>query len=58
MPRINAYLSEEIKKRLADYRYRVWGNHHSASAIIQRSIKEFLDREDAREAEGMDSEKS
>ena len=46
MPRINVYLSEETKERLAEYRHRVWGNHHSLSAIIQRAIKEFLDRED------------
>jgi len=57
MARISVYLSEEIKNRLAEYCHRVWGNHHSLSAIIQRAIKEFLDREDAREAEGKDSEK-
>jgi len=49
MARINVYLSEEIKKRLAEYRHRVWGNHHSLSAIIQRAIREFLDREEAKE---------
>ncbi|MBA7507864.1 hypothetical protein ES706_06593 [subsurface metagenome] len=57
MSRINVYLSEETKNRLAEYRHRVWGNHHSLSAIIQRAIKEFLDREDARAEEGKGSEK-
>ena len=48
MPRVNVYLSEEIKERLAEYRHRVWGNHHSLSAIVQRAIREFIDREAAK----------
>jgi len=45
MARINIYLTEETRNRLASYRQRVWGNHHSLSAIIQRAIREFLDKE-------------
>ncbi|MBA7601436.1 hypothetical protein ES703_08509 [subsurface metagenome] len=46
MPRVNIYLSAELQKRLAEYREREWGNHHSLSAIVQKAIKEFLDREE------------
>jgi len=46
MPRVNIYLSADIHKRLADYREREWGGHHSRSAIVQKSIKEFLDKEE------------
>jgi predicted transcriptional regulator len=46
MPRINIYLSADLQKRLAEYREREWGNHHSLSAIVQKAIKEFLDREE------------
>ena len=49
MPRVSIYLSDEIKKRLADYREREWGGHHSLSAIVQKAIKEFLDKEEKRE---------
>lgn len=49
MPRVNIYLSAEIKERLAEYREREWGGHHSLSAIVQKAIKEFLDREEKRE---------
>ena len=46
MPRVNIYLSAEIQERLAEYREREWGGHHSLSAIVQKAIKEFLDREE------------
>ena len=46
MPRVNIYLSSELQKRLADYREREWGGHHSLSAIVQKAIKQFLDREE------------
>ncbi len=46
MPRIHLYLTTDLQKRLADYRQREWGNHHSLSAIVQKAIKEFLDREE------------
>ena len=49
MPRVNIYLSDEIKERLAEYREREWGIHHSLSAIIEKAIKEFLDREEEKE---------
>ena len=45
MPRIHIYLTAEVHKRLAEYREREWGNHHSLSAIVQKAIREFLDRE-------------
>jgi len=48
MPRVSIYLSDEIQKRLADYREKEWGSHHSLSAIAQKAIKEFLDKEDKR----------
>ena len=48
MPRTSIYLSAELQKRLAEYREREWGNHHSLSAIVQKAIKEFLDREEKR----------
>jgi len=48
MPRTNIYLSAALQKRLAEYREREWGNHHSLSAIVQKAIKEFLDREEKR----------
>jgi len=46
MARINIYLSDELQNRLGDYREREWGNHHSLSAIVQKAIKQFLDREE------------
>ena len=46
VPRVNIYLSAEIKERLAEYLEREWGGHHSLSAIVQKAIKEFLDREE------------
>ena len=46
MPRVNVYLSVELQKRLAEYREREWGNHQSLSAIVEKAIKGFLDRED------------
>jgi len=51
LPRVNIYLSTDIQKRLAEYREREWGNHHSLSAIVQKAIREFLDREDKRARE-------
>jgi len=58
MPRVNIYLSTEIQKRLAEYREREWGGHHSLSAIVQKAIREFLDKEDKRarreEKEGLE----
>lgn len=45
MERINVYLSEETHQWLKEYRQRVWGSHHSVSAIVQRAIREFLERE-------------
>ena len=43
MPRVNIYLSTEVQKRLAEYREREWGSHHSLSAIVKKAIREFLD---------------
>ncbi|HUV56034.1 MAG TPA: hypothetical protein VMV84_02255 [Dehalococcoidales bacterium] len=48
MPRVSIYLSVDIRKRLDDYREREWGGHHSLSAIVQKAIKEFLDKEEKR----------
>ncbi len=45
MPRVNIYLSAEIQERLAEYREREWGGHHSLSAIVQKAIKEVLRQE-------------
>ena len=56
MPRVNVYLSVEVHKRLAEYREREWGNHHSLSAIVQKAIREFLDREDKRVREEREKE--
>ena len=39
-------MSSELQKRLADYREREWDGHHSLSAIVQKAIKQFLDREE------------
>jgi len=50
MARINIYLSDELQKRLGDYREREWGNHHSLSAIVQKAIKQFLDREEKKDS--------
>ena len=52
MPRINIYLTADLQKRLAEYRQREWGNHHSLSAIVQKAIKEFWDREEEKKGEG------
>jgi len=49
MPRINIYISTELQEALAEYRVREWGGHHSLSAIVQKAIKQFLEREKARE---------
>lgn len=43
--RVNIYFSDNTKQRLDEYRQRLWGNHHSISAIVQRAVKEFLERE-------------
>lgn len=43
MGRRNFYLSAEIEKRLAEYRNREWGSHHSLSGIVERAIREYLD---------------
>ncbi len=50
MPRVNIYLADDVQKRLAEYREREWGSHHSLSAIVQKAIKEFLDREEKKAA--------
>jgi len=46
VPRVNIYLSADIQKRLAEYLKREWGGHYSLSAIVQKAIKEFLDKEE------------
>ena len=46
MPRANIYLSSEVQKRLAEYREREWGGHHSLAPIVQKAIKQFLDGEE------------
>jgi len=51
MPRVGVYLSAEVQRRLAEYREREWGSHHSLSAIVQKAIKEFLDREEKKKRE-------
>jgi len=40
-------LSDELAKRLNDYRKRVWSNSLTLSAIAQRAIKDFLDKEES-----------
>lgn len=45
MPRLGIYLSEDIVKSLREYCAREWGNHYNLSAIIQKAIKEFLERQ-------------
>ena len=44
--RINIILTEDMFLRLAEYKERVWGDHHATSAILQRALKEFLDSQD------------
>ena len=39
MPRTSIYLSVDLQKRLAEYRWRERGSHHSLSAIVQKAIK-------------------
>ncbi len=51
MPRIHIYLTAGVQKRLAEYREREWAGHHSLSAIVQKAIREFLDKEDKRTRE-------
>lgn len=46
MPRVNIYFSTELHKRLAEYLQIEWGGHHSLSAVVQKAVKEFLDREE------------
>ena len=49
MPRVNVYLSKATQEALGEYRQRVWGGHHSVSAIVQRALREFLEKENKRE---------
>ena len=49
MPRIHIYLTKETSEQLTDYLKKEWGGHYNQSAVVQKAIKEFLDKE--REAE-------
>jgi len=47
VPRINIYITADLEERLKAYRQREWSGHHSLSAIVQKAVREFLDREEA-----------
>jgi len=49
VPRINIYITAELEERLKAYRQREWSGHHSLSAIVQKAVREFLDKEEERE---------
>ena len=48
--RIDIYLSAELQERLAEYRKREWGGLHSLLDIVQKSIREFLDKKEEKKA--------
>ena len=50
MARLGIYLSNELAKQLRDYCQREWGNHYSLSAIIQKAVKEFLEKENGKKS--------
>lgn len=49
--RISVFIKDDIWKRFQEYKKQVWGDSQSTSAIIQRALREFLDRESEKTTE-------
>lgn len=45
MPRVNIYFTEPTLKELKEYLEREYSGHRALSLVVQKAIKEFLEKE-------------